>query len=826
MILLSNDSYANLQNEQALFINRIADFWQEQDFVMAKHQILEFLQIYPDSPYCHHFYAALGDLYLDEGDYSKALAYYDKVQAPETKEKILQNKIQCYFALKNYDLLIEQAKLSLETESLKDDDELKYFIATAFYYQITENSIDDQNKIQEALSYFEQLMQTRYAQEISHAYAHLLHINHQDLKAAKYYQDLAKDLCNDEYLFQAAVYLAETDKENAYLAFQKIAQNEVFSELQKQAFYNELLLAFELKKYDEIIQSKEKFKIFEDEKLDEITLLLVQSFILTQKTELAIQELAQLIHRQTSATPSLKQALNELLEIASISKNTALFDEYLPIYEKYFQQDQEFILAKIWNIKALTDLNFTENALSKLNELSESEFFLDLIHLQQIYLSKQIKNDLQCIYQAKSFLEKFPSHEMTLFVENSLVSSLISALDTHALKEDEVIDLLQQVLKTSTFNENKNLCHFHLARILLQKSDFANAEKILQNLEAPELEGEILLLKAFFAKQAQNDNASFIVLANKALNFSHLEKGPIYLGLFNAYLESQDLKNAAYFLELAYRENVVLNEDTLLWLAEQNTATEKVSLSIEIFEKLLATNPQATTITKLANLYYQIKNFSQVITVLSPLQNTLDVEILFLLGSSYQNMQMLDLALEQYQKITSQSPFFKTKLSALACLESCKIQTSLLTDFSAENPQVVTILNSLKNLILQKNIFHEPVYLEAALDYIDLQSLICNNNPEKRLQLLTKTWQDFTSTEHVLDKDYHINRKSHPELNTIYQGFLAFIEANIDLEKAKIVEDIEEKENLIAEGLEILQDLKGQTFQKELQARAEKCLQP
>ena len=142
-----------------------------------------------------------------------------------------------------------------------------------------------------------------------------------------------------------------------------------------------------------------------------------------------------------------------------------------------------------------------------------------------------------------------------------------------------------------------------------------------------------------------------------------------------------------------------------------------------------------------------------------------------------------------------------------------------------QNPQVIAILNLLKSLILQKNIFHEPIYLQAALEYVDLQSLIHHDNPEKRLQLLTKTWQDFTSSEHVLDKDYHANRKAHPELNTIYQGFIAFIEANIDLEKSKLLDDVEEKQNLIAQALEILQGLKGQSFHKELQARADKCLQ-
>ena len=46
MVCIGNMQSINEQDQQALFINRIADFWQEQDFAMAKNQILEFLQIF------------------------------------------------------------------------------------------------------------------------------------------------------------------------------------------------------------------------------------------------------------------------------------------------------------------------------------------------------------------------------------------------------------------------------------------------------------------------------------------------------------------------------------------------------------------------------------------------------------------------------------------------------------------------------------------------------------------------------------------------------------------------------------------------------------
>jgi hypothetical protein len=39
--------FGNLQQEEALFLNRISDFWEEGEYEIAKHQIQEFLTLYP-----------------------------------------------------------------------------------------------------------------------------------------------------------------------------------------------------------------------------------------------------------------------------------------------------------------------------------------------------------------------------------------------------------------------------------------------------------------------------------------------------------------------------------------------------------------------------------------------------------------------------------------------------------------------------------------------------------------------------------------------------------------------------------------------------------
>src|SRR3990167_6977509 len=74
--------------EEALFLRRIADFWQEGEYQLAKIQMEEFITEYPKSSFFEPLCVALGDLSLREKNFSVALNYYSKVKSPEYFEKI------------------------------------------------------------------------------------------------------------------------------------------------------------------------------------------------------------------------------------------------------------------------------------------------------------------------------------------------------------------------------------------------------------------------------------------------------------------------------------------------------------------------------------------------------------------------------------------------------------------------------------------------------------------------------------------------------------------------------------------------------------------
>src|SRR5689334_535147 len=91
--------------EEALSLRRIADFWQEGEYLLAKNQIEEYLHKYPDSSYYDTLCAALGDLCLREKNYTTALDYYSRILDPEWKNTVFLNRMHCFYHLEWYTTL-------------------------------------------------------------------------------------------------------------------------------------------------------------------------------------------------------------------------------------------------------------------------------------------------------------------------------------------------------------------------------------------------------------------------------------------------------------------------------------------------------------------------------------------------------------------------------------------------------------------------------------------------------------------------------------------------------------------------------------------------
>ena len=190
-------------------------------------------------------------------------------------------------------------------------------------------------------------------------------------------------------------------------------------------------------------------------------------------------------------------------------------------------------------------------------------------------------------------------------------------------------------------------------------------------------------------------------------------------------------------------------------------------------------------ICKLANVYRILGRIDEEIALLESLDHLGD-ESKLLLADSYAKKGYIDEATGLLDEITAKASSIRSSIGASASLQGARLK------LGSKNHDQLEIANQLKNLVIQKNILNEPLHLEAALEYVDLQAKYDLN---KKLALMLKIKEDFQETNNLLSKDYHAVRLQMPEKNTIYSHYMEFIDANIaalqsviDPEKEKLKE--------------------------------------
>ena len=114
-----------------------------------------------------------------------------------------------------------------------------------------------------------------------------------------------------------------------------------------------------------------------------------------------------------------------------------------------------------------------------------------------------------------------------------------------------------------------------------------------------------------------------------------------------------------------------------------------------------------------------------------------------------------------------------------------------------EDEKMIEILTVLKELQIRRTLIHEPIHLEAAIDYCALRSSLepPDKQDECQLRLLKRAKEEFSTNEGLWSKDYHSNRALHPEKDYIYQAYMTLINAHI----ARLEANAAKKENRIEE---------------------------
>ncbi|MBI5346458.1 MAG: hypothetical protein HZB76_04885 [Chlamydiae bacterium] len=853
--------------EEALFLRRIAEFFQDEEYDLVKIQIEEYLTTYKESSLNEYLFAIMGNILTNEKNYSQAINYFEKIQSAEIKEKSTVNFLRCLSELKNFAKIKEECESYLQKNpesplNLK----IKLLLAESIYNQALTDKDNQTALLKEAKGKFEELIGSVLEND---AIEHLSQI-HAALKehetAAKFYFELAEKNPNkkEDYLFQAASVQACFNKEEALKTFSLVF--EAKKNKSKEAAFNKMLLLLELKKYDELLLLKDSLAhAVPKDKLQLSHFFMAEALVEMKDYEKALIELNLSLENANLALPYVKTALLTSMNCSFHLNNLDNFNLAFNQFKELFGQDQE-----------MTKALFAKGLLNKKNQkLQEARQDFEAIqatslsleekenyHYEYAHLLYELQDFAKAKDNLKFFIDNFTSSKLMAQAAKCLINASLKIIASSTQEEmvknkNILVDDLNDLLKLQNFSiKEKSLFRFILAKTKYELNDVGYAfeefshllsenESYKEPIFSSEQLAEMTLLVAYINKNVKNDPKLFCENGKKALalNPKLRENGPFLMHLFNTYIERAKEEAPKQPLIDSAAENLLLlyNQDptkvlpnNLLWLAdyfydktntciEENLAEKDKILfladqCILLLENYLKQNSDFTktegAMLKLANLHKFKNDSEKQLALLEQLVNdyrknnltSYKEEAVFELAKVYVASNNKEKALSLYKEFL---PSFNVDsvFVPFVILHEARTKLSLIDpkDFNLSNETIKTIITELKDLSLKKNIKSEPAHLQASLEYVDL---LCNlvskqQRNEKKLFLLSRIKENFSVKEDILSQDYHLGRKNDDKKNKIYQAYMMLIDAEMMLAQA----EIENKDFLIQEAKALLNKL-------------------
>lgn len=814
--------------EEAFFLRRIAEFWEEGEFQIVKMQVEEFLQknIEKSNAFNEFLYALLGNLYLNEKKYQEALALYSKVKTAEIKDKIHSNYLECLYQLKDFSTLIEESKKLLASEHKTD--RTTYLLATALFHK---------KEYKEAKAYFENLIGTEFENEALE-YLASTNVCLKNFKtSADMYLSLAEKFKNreEEFLFQSALLQSKYDKETSISSFNTIWKMQ--KERAYEALYNKLLLLLEREKYKEIRDvTKEPLDY---QKAAFVYLFVGKACACMNEWQQAHKNLDKFLSLKPDKPEEIKLALLTLLEYAKKTKNRELFNAYLEKFELCFQKDESragllFERALLQEKLKLFDL--VKEDFNRIEKEFPSFANRDIFLFEKARLFYVMKEWDNCHSGFELFVQTCQDNRLIGSAWHYLINCSIKKKNLHQLITD-----INNFLKVESLSSEEEKAQYLLllaqTKFNLKKFEetLIDLQTFIQKYPKHNQLAEAMVLMAFCYKNQSKDVQKFLHYSKEALKVKPqmLKNAAILASLANAF--SEFAKNDEEFLSYASDylfKTSDASTDILLWVSDYYYNKVKDYLNKSWQNKVTDNKEIATFSERAINLKEKsIKRLDKDISILEP--QILKLARLYGFSENHKEeiswLEKLDLLYQKFPKSKWEHAeeaafnlalvFEKTKdflkaylgfsafiekqnknsaLYPIAMLHKTRLSLSLITipNRNLKNPALVNNLIQLKNLLIQKKLETEPVHLEAALDYIDLQCELekAENRSNKRLFLLNRIRDAFNSKEGIVSEEYHKAREQNPEKNKIFEAYMQLINAEIAIVKA----NKEEAEKLIS----------------------------
>lgn len=824
--------------EEALFLRRIAEFWNEGNYDIVKSQMADFLEEFPDSSFADTLYAILGDLSMKDRKYQEAVGYYGKIEKGEVIKEFLLNKMQCLRELGWHSAIAEDCEPYLDAfaSDQQKHQKLLYILAEAHYNLALRSPKDSETRriyARQAKLRYEALLESEYSKDILSPLAYTYHLLGDSQKAADIYLTLAQKVPakKEEMLFQAAALQVEFNKDLAIQTFGQVCN--LGKSKAPEAAYNRMILYYETQKYPEIILAKDQLlSLVPKDKVPLLHFFLGRSHFALEDYKRAAQEFTLFVESDYKSEEERKVSLLSLLDCACLLAENPLFEKIVALYQKSYPDSPE--LPRVLFTKAMMNKQLSHHEEAKKdfvrlltdypNAENHDKMLYEYAHLLYIY-----QNWEEARVKFKEFVSKHESSPLAPLAWRYLINSSIESeakSQNPAFAKEILATDLEEILRHSHLlsdKENDELS-FMLAKIDYEVEDYESAIAFLDPFtkETPDspLLADAHLLLAYCYKKAEENLEKFCFHAEKALALKPdmPQQQTAHLALYNAYLERNGKEEkywdqAAEHLYLAKASGAKLQPVNQSWLAgffhekvkkffdrnwkskleESPEMKHLVERAIQLLEVPGDDKERLPELITLADLYGLQGDIEKQIDLLEKLQsNNPDLsesykrQARFDLAKAYTRKGNKNKALQLFEEIANVS--LQSYMGAYAALESARMRFFAMKDAAMKenNSEIIAILARLKDLTIQKTYANEPIHLEAAFDYIDIQCFLQNNDDNIRAKLLEKTIIEFEGGEDILSQDYQAARKQMPEKEALYTAYLDLMEGEYHLAMAAI----------------------------------------
>ena len=296
LLLADNSNSLEVKTEEeSLFLRRVVEFYEEKETPIVKREIHKYLAFHPQSSFTDHLLIILGDIYMDDKDYQRAVASYSNIKSEELKTQTVINLIQCLYELDRYKDVISQTLIYLKKNTAINHslyNRLIFLLGDSFYQEanLLEKENDQKTKyLNRAKSCFKNLLTTNYKNESLYYLAQIYQLLDERLLAGEIFMSLAEkhEDKKEQYLYQAAVLISSDKPKKAIDILEEITQMK--KEKASDAALLQMKLLFTSEDYLDLIASRRHFLRVIDENQKHLVFLYVgKSHFLLEEHEKGI----------------------------------------------------------------------------------------------------------------------------------------------------------------------------------------------------------------------------------------------------------------------------------------------------------------------------------------------------------------------------------------------------------------------------------------------------------------------------------------------------------------------------------------------------------